>query len=186
MTFGEGKDKVYMLLDEHSAGGSVDHDEDIEMKMAGFFDICQKNLAQIRRIVKTETIQREPGKTLYEMPKNFGTLRRIWRDGFAVTKRYKWMAGKMIIPETDRAEIIVEYYAIPKTITDETPDDEEFEIADDAAQCMPFFVAAQQLAVDLVVETGTLLNLYDRMVMNLPRSVVGDGGGGMRQTFFRR
>ena len=57
MTFGEGKDKVYMLLDEHSAGGSVDHDEDIEMKMAGFFDICQKNLAQIRRIVKTETIQ---------------------------------------------------------------------------------------------------------------------------------
>ena len=92
----------------------------------------------------------------------------------------------MIIPETDRAEIIVEYYAIPKTITDETPDDEEFEIEDDAAQCMPFFVAAQQLAVDLVVETGTLLNLYDRMVMNLPRGVVGDGGGGMRQTFFRR
>lgn len=185
MTFGEGKNKVYMLLDEHSAGGSVDHDEDIELKMAGFFDICQKNLAQIRRIVKAETIQREKGKTLYEMPKNFSALRRIWRNGVVATRRYKWMAGKMIIPEDDTGEITVEYYAMPKTIDSQTKDTEEFEIAEDAAQCMPFFVAAQQLAVDLVVNTNVLLNLYDRMVMNLPRGIPGESGGGMRQTFYR-
>ena len=44
MTLGEGKDKVYMLLDEHSAGGEVEHDEDIELKMAYFFDIGQKDI----------------------------------------------------------------------------------------------------------------------------------------------
>lgn len=185
MTFGEGKNKVYMLLDEHSAGGVVDHDEDIEMKMAGFFDICQKNLAQIRRIVKTVTIRRETGKNLYEMPKDFTALRKIWRNDSVVTRKYKWMAGKLIIPESETDEVVVEYYAMPKTIDGNTKDTEEFEIADDAAQCMPFFVAAQQLAVDLVVDTGTLMNLYDRMVMNLPTGVPGETGGEMRQTFYR-
>lgn len=186
MTFGEGKNKVYMLLDEYSAGGVVDQDEDIELKMAGFFDMCQKNLANIRKILKVTEIQRVEGKTLYEMPENFGSLLRIWRDGYVATKRYKWMAGKLIIPKEDKAAIQIEYYAIPKTIDSKTPDSEVFEIADDAAQCMPFFVAAQQLAVDLVVDTNVLMNLYDRMVMNLPRTNTGETSGGMRQTFYRR
>ena len=30
MTLGEAKNKVYMLLDEHSACGEVEHEDDIE------------------------------------------------------------------------------------------------------------------------------------------------------------
>ena len=41
MTLGEGKKKVYMLIDEYSSGGAVTEDEDIETKMAAFFDIAQ-------------------------------------------------------------------------------------------------------------------------------------------------
>ena len=48
MTLGEGKEKVYKLLDEHSSGGEVAHDADIEMKMADFFDIAQKKCATCR------------------------------------------------------------------------------------------------------------------------------------------
>lgn len=185
MTFGQGKDKVYMLLDEHSAGGAVDHDEEIEMKMAGFFDIAQKNLANIRRIVRAEVIQREPGKTLYEMPENFQEVYRIWRGGRVATNNFRWIAGKMYIPETESREVMVEYFAIPRTITEDTPDEEEFEIAEDAAQCMPFFVAAQQMTVDLVTDYQGLLNLYDRMVMALPRTIPGQNTGSARQTFWR-
>ena len=50
MTLGEAKNKVYMLLDEHSAGGEIEHDEDIEKKMTAFFDMAQKTLAQIRKV----------------------------------------------------------------------------------------------------------------------------------------
>ena len=51
MTLEEAKNKVYMLLDEHSAGGEIEHDEDIEKKMTAFFDTAQKMLAQTKRIV---------------------------------------------------------------------------------------------------------------------------------------
>ena len=54
MLLREAKDKVYMLLDEHSAGGEVEHDEDIELKMTRFFDTAQKQLAQIEKFKRLE------------------------------------------------------------------------------------------------------------------------------------
>ena len=81
MTLGEAKNKVYMLLDEHSAGGEVEHDEDIEKKMTAFFDTAQKTLAQIRRIVREYALPLAMGKTAYEMPPDFSALYRVWADG---------------------------------------------------------------------------------------------------------
>lgn len=183
MTFGEGKDKVYMLLDEY-AEEAVDRDEDIEAKMAYFFDIAQKNLANIRRIIRVTEISREEGKELYDMPEDFASVYRIWQDGKARTSRFDWIAGKLRLPEEAKT-VQVEYFAIPKTIRSDTPEDEEFEIKDDAAQCMPFFVAAQQLVTDLVVDYQKLLALYDRMVAALPADIPGQGTGQARQTFYR-
>ena len=48
---------------------------------------------------------------------------------------------------------------------------------------MPYFVAAQQLVVDLVVDFRPLLDLYDRMVSSLDLSLPS-GGGGVRQSFY--
>lgn len=62
MTLGEAKNKVYMLLDEHSAGGEIEHDEDIEKKMTAFFDMAQKTLAQIKKILREEVIVPTLGK----------------------------------------------------------------------------------------------------------------------------
>ena len=74
MTLGEAKNKVYMLLDEHSTGGEVEHDEDIEKKMTAFFDTAQKTLAQLRRIVREYVLPLEAGRTAYEMPPDFSAL----------------------------------------------------------------------------------------------------------------
>ena len=52
MTLGEGKNKVYMLLDEHSAGGEIEHDEDIEAKMTAFFDTAQKLVSPVKKILR--------------------------------------------------------------------------------------------------------------------------------------
>lgn len=77
----------------------------------------------------------------------------------------------------------MEYFSTPATIPQDAPDDYEFEVSDDAAACMPYFVAAQQLVVDLVVDFRPLLDLYDRMVSSLDLSLPS-GGGGVRQSFY--
>ena len=175
MTLGEAKNKVYMLLDEHSAGGEVEHDEDIELKMTYFFDIAQKMLSQVKKIVKAKTITPVPGRTEYSMPLDFRNVYRIWRDGKPATDRYHWRRGRMIVPTSETArEIVVEYFANPAVIPAEAEDDYEFEIAEDACECMPYYVAAQQLLPDLVMDYGAMLQMYNAAVNLLNTSQPGE------------
>ena len=186
MTLGEAKDKVYMLLDEHSAGGVIEHDEDLELKMAYFFDIAQKLLAQVKKILRSKTVTPVPGRTEYPMPADFRSVYRVWRDGKIATARYHWRKGRMVVPEGDGArEILVEYFAVPASIPIDAPDDYEFEIDEDAAQCMPYYVAAQHLLPDLVMDYAGMLRMFDRAVAMLDTSVPGDTGR-VAQTFYRR
>ena len=185
MTLGEAKNKVYMLLDEHSAGGEIEHDEDIELKMTCFFDIAQKQLSRIKRIRKTKRFIAQSGKTEYAMPAGFQRAYRIWRDGVTVTSRYRWRGGKLLIPERDAgSEFIVEYFAEPEDIPADADDSYEFELAADACECMPYFVAAQQLLPDLVMDYGAMLAMFERMVALLDKSVAGEDAH-VRQTLYR-
>ena len=175
MTLGEGKDKVYMLLDEHSAGGEVEHDEDIELKMAYFFDIAQKQLAQRVKIVKTKRFTVNADKTEYAMPADFRKVYRIRRDGRPVTTRYRWTGKKLIVPPGNAGcEIEVDYFAIPESIDADTSDDYEFELPEDACQCLPYFVCAQNLLPDLVMDYSVYLQMYNLMVSNLDTSLPGE------------
>ena len=185
MTLGEAKEKVYMLLDEHSAGGEVEHDEDIELKMIRFFDMAQKELSKIRKIVKVKKITAAAGKTEYAMPSDFRSLYRIWRGEETVTSRYRWRGGKLVIPERDAGrEFTVEYIAVPETIPDDADDDYEFVIDEDACECMPYYVAAQQLLPDLVMDYGSMLQMYSQAVSTLERSRPGENAR-IAQAFFR-
>lgn len=186
MTLGEGKKKVYELLDEYSSGGELTEDKDIELKLADFFDIAQKRVAMVKRIVAVKTINRTAGKTEYSMPGNFGGLYRVWRDG-KVTGKYRWKGSKIVIPERDTAGTIeVEYFKIPETIDAETTDDTEFEVAEDAAQAMPFFVAAQHLFPDLVVDYSAYMEQFERMLQALDTRIPGSAsGGGVTNSFYR-
>ncbi len=185
MTLGEGKARVYMLLDEHSAGGEVDHDADIEAKMTRFFDIAQKQLAQIKKIVKTKNITPRPGTEAYAMPGDMMGLYRIWRDGKTVTGRYAFRGGKILIPERDAGrEFVIEYFAIPATIPEDAGDEYEFELPEDACSCMPYYVAAQQLLPDLVMDYSAMLSMYQLSVQNLSTAIPGDNHR-LTQAFYR-
>ena len=175
MTLGEAKNKVYMLLDEHSAGGEIEHDEDIEMKMTYFFDIAQKMLSQIKKILRVKTVTPIAGKTEYAMPVDFRNVHRIWRDGVTATGRYQWRRGRMIVPASDKArEIVVEYFANPAAIDPDAGDDYEFEIPEDACACMPYYVAAQQLLPDLVMDYRAMLEMYNAAVARLDAGLPGE------------
>ncbi|MEG2421481.1 MAG: hypothetical protein RSB55_08010 [Oscillospiraceae bacterium] len=188
MTLGDGKRKVLLLMDEYSSGGTPTPDADIDEKMNDFFDLAQKNVARYQRIVR----QYKPvlpagaaGKTQsMKMPADFGELFRVWRDG-KLYGGYQWRGNSILLPTEDVSLVEVEYFATPKAIPAGAPPSYEFEVSEDAAACLPYFVAAQQLIVDLVVDYGALLNLYDRMLGALSTKLPSAGGGGIRQSMYR-
>lgn len=164
MTLLEGKNKVLKLLDEYGAG--IGAEEELELRMADFFDIAQKRMAQIRRIPALWELEREEGVTDYNMPEDFLSLRQIYRGGRPY-KGYEWRAGKLVVPEDEREKILVEYSRLPATISEETADDYVFEVPEDAAVCMPFFVAGQCLISDLLQDGSVFMEIYERMVSEL-------------------
>ncbi len=184
MTLGEGKRKVYKLLDEYSSGGEVTVDADIERKMADFFDIAQKDMANFKRIIRETTITL--GTTsVHALPGDCAQVSRVWLNG-ELTNRYVRRAGGISFPQDATGSAIVEYFAIPATISHDADDAYEFEVSEDAANCLPFFVAAQNLMPDLVVDYSVFLQMYYNMRNALDVSLPeGSGAGGVRQAFFR-
>ena len=81
--------------------------------------------------------------------------------------------------------MVVEYYAQPRTIGADAADDYEFEIAPDACECMPYYVAAQQLLPDLVLDYGSMLQMYNYQV-SLLETAQPDGNRRITQSLFRR
>lgn len=189
MTLGDGKRKVLMLIDEYSSGGTITEDKDLDLRMADFFDLAQKDVCNYRKIIRMFTPNGDyPGNSPSEsliackLPANFRSPFRVWKNG-KVTNKYSFTSNEILIPEDEIGSVIVEYVAIPETITPDTSDDYEFEVDEDAAACMPYYVAAQQLIVDLVVDYQPLLDMYNRMVAALDTSLPGSGGG-IRQSMY--
>ena len=177
MTLGEGKEKVYMLLDEHSAGGEIEHDRDIELKLNFFFDIAQKEVAKLQHILKSRKITPVKGKEEYSLPSDMISVYRIWRGEKVATSRYKYRGGKLIIPDSDVGQTItLEYFAVPETITPETSDDYEFELREDGCNALPYYVAAQQLLPDLVMDYSSMLQMYQLCLQTLNTAVPGETG----------
>ena len=185
MTLGEGKEKVLKLLDEYSSGGEVTVDEDIAHKMAAFFDTAQKEMAGHSRIIRETKITLDGTAKTHEMPKDFSGVFRIWRNG-SLTQRYAFRGKKLVAPAGDTADLVVEYFAVPETINADTRDDYVFEVSEEAANCLPFFVAAQHLLPDLVVDYSVFWDIYISMRAALDVTLPSSGGAAVRQTLFRR
>ena len=181
MTLGDAKRKVFMLLDEYSSGGEVTEDEDIALKMADFFDMAQKDIIQYQPIVRRASVTLD-GTGSQALPADVSCVTRITKNGVR-TSRYEVVDGKLLYAAGDTSVIVLDYEAEPQRITPETSDDYEFEVSENAANCLPFFVASQQLIADLAVDYGAFYNLYLQMRAMLPRSSVG--GGGVKQGLYR-
>lgn len=188
MTLGDGKRKVLMIIDEYSSGGSLTTDEDINLKMNDFFDLAQRDVCQHKPILKSTEIQMQSATGSYQefdLPERFKKLYRVWNGDRLITNRARVRAGKLLLPNVGSGMLVVEYIAHPATIDQSTPDEYEFEVAEDAAACMPYYVAGLQLLVDLVIDYTPPIGLYDRMLATLDKSLPGAGHGRVVQSFFR-
>ena len=79
----------------------------------------------------------------------------------------------------------LDYFAVPDTIDEDTPDNHVFEVREDACEAMPFYVAGMVLSSDLVQDAQIYFDLYERA----KRSIAGGVPGvGQRVTngFYRR
>lgn len=184
MTLGEGKRKVLMLLDEYSAGGTVTKDADIDKKMADFFDAAQKEMAGHKRIVRSVELAPDGSGRGCPLPEDCQKVFRVWR-GRRLVSGPVVVAGRLLTRSGDTVPLFVEYFARPQTIGPETQDDHEFEVDEDAANCLPYFVAAQHLLPDLVVDYSAFWNMYLTMRAALDVSLPEAGGGRVRQALFR-
>lgn len=179
MTLGEGKRRVLMLLDEYSSGGTINLDADLNARMNDFFDIAQKDVAAYQPIVRRCELALD-GTGCMALPTGVGSVLRIRRDGIR-TSRYEILDGKVLSEPGDCSALTLDYVAQPQTITPETADSYVFEVGEDAANCLPLFVAAQQLVADVVVDYGAFYKLYQQMRGMLPRTAPP---GGLRQAFY--
>jgi hypothetical protein len=180
MTLGEGKIKVLKLLDEYSSGGTVTNDPDINAKMADFFDTAQKEMAGYKKIIRSKNYVFTEGEgdfTFYDLPDDFGKTFRVWLNG-KLTAGFPVIGGRLAVPQNVTGTAVFEYFAIPKTINSETKDSYEFEVSEDAANCLPFYVAAQHLMPDLVVDYSAFWEMYNNMRATLDTSLPSSGGSG--------
>ena len=184
MTLGEGKRKVLMLLDEYSNGGAITKDADMDKKMADFFDAAQKEMAGHKRIVRSVELVPDGSGRGCALPQDCQKVFCVWKDGRPVNGPVV-VAGRLLTRGADRAPLLVEYFARPQTIGPETPDEHEFEVDEDAANCLPYFVAAQHLLPDLVVDYSAFWNMYLTMRAALDVSLPETIGGRVRQALFR-
>ncbi len=185
MTLGEGKTKVYMLLDEHSAGGVIEHDPDIEAKLNFFFDIAQKEVAKVAKIRRTRRLSPRAGETEIRLPADWMGLCRVWADD-RPARGVRIRGDRLLIPSAAVGkELTLEYFAVPETITAGTPDEQEFELREDACVCLPYYVAAQQLLPDLVMDYGAMLAMYRNSLSTLSVEDSGESGA-VAQRLFRR
>lgn len=184
MTLGEGKRKVLKLLDEYSSGGTLTTDRDIENKMTDFFDMAQKDVAKFRPIYKEQTYTLQgSGEQLLPLPEDCAGIFRVHLDGL-LFGRYA-QRGKFIAVSADAGEtLLLQYKAVPGTIPTDAADDYAFEVDEEAAACMPFYVASMQLIPDLVVDWGGYWSIYQNMLANLELRIPASGSSGVRQALF--
>ena len=178
MTLEQGENAVLKLMDEYGDGSQPDGE--LVARMPELFDMAQKQLAQLQRIVRTAEIGAESRE--YPLPEDCAKVFRVW-EGDETTR--KWVQrGKTLLFSSPKARML-EYFATPETITEDTVETYEFEISEEAAACMPFFVAASLLSTDMVQPGGELMRLYNTMLAALDIGLPRNDRGGVKQSLWR-
>ncbi|MCR5826641.1 MAG: hypothetical protein K6G54_08740 [Oscillospiraceae bacterium] len=179
MTLGEGKRRVLMLLDEYSLDGAPLADADLDARMNDLFDMAQRDVAAWQPIVRRRSLTLD-GTGDAALPADVLRVLRIRRGGRRAAD-CEAVDGRLLFRRGDCSTVTLDYIAAAQRITPETPDDYAFEVSAEAANCLPFFVAAQQRVADLVVDYGAFYNMYLQMRALLPRAALP---GAVRQTLY--
>lgn len=176
MTLLEIKKKTLQLIEEISENEGLTNDPDIKAKLNSVINQIQFELARMKKISAVQTVE-VMDADIFDMNtlQNFYQLRLLRFEG-----AYEIVENMVVFNGSGNATFY--YYKFPEIITDETPDDYEFELPADALEIMPYGVAGDLLKSDVSTEYGAVYTQrYETMLQRLdPRycmgSIIIEGG----------
>ena len=182
MTLEENKKITLALIEEYSPTNKyLTDDEDISNRLNLVYSPNYQELSQNKKILKTKTLKEITGKEEigfeeYSLPSDMYQLKRIIaldKDNIDVQPDYKTLGKKkVLINKQSDANYIVEYYAYPTVITEETENDFELEIDQDVQLILPYAVANDILKVDPSSDYTAFLSEYRRKLEGLNTTTI--------------
>lgn len=169
MTLLEMKKKTLQLIEEITDSPDLTNDVDIRAKLNGVINQVQFELARMKKIPAMQKMEINDTDVIdMNTLDNFYQLRLLRFEGaYEIVENLAVFNGN--------GEATFYYYKYPEAITDETPDDYEFELSQDALEIMPYGVASDLLKSDVSTEYGAIYSQrYETMLQRLdPRLNMG-------------
>lgn len=172
MTLEENKKIALALIEEYSPTNKIlTDDEDIATRLNLVYAPNYQELSQNKKILKTKTLKEITGETEegYEeisLPSNMYQFKKIIaldENNIEVEADYNRLGkNKILISKQSDAKYILEYYAYPTIITEETEEDFSLEIEQDVQLILPYAVANDILKVDPSSDYTAFLAEYKR------------------------
>lgn len=171
MTLGENKDIALALMEEYAPEktGHSD-DDDITLRINLIYSLAYQEISELKKILKTKVMKEITGETSegytkYSLPTMYQLKRVIALDenNCEVEADYKKIGKKDIyISNESDAQYIIEYYAYPTVITNDTEDDFVLEVDQDAQFFLPYMVVKDILKADPSEDHTAFLQEYER------------------------
>ncbi|OCZ54312.1 hypothetical protein [Dehalobacter sp. TeCB1] len=195
MNYGQARDKTIKLLNSYSNAGNITpltegNVLDYTLRMPALFDASQIEIATTAKYIDaihtvSQIASDDTSYTEYTMPANFFRLVKVEKDFEKIP--FLWRGKNKYAVKSDLdGDIDFFYYAYPATIPDSVADNYNFEIDEEAAQAMPYYVASQLLIDDPINKTvsSKLYSMYQGKLMNLT-SPKTQGAKAVKNTMYR-
>lgn len=181
MTLGENKKVTLALIEEYSTSNpKLTEDEDIAIRLNFAYATNYQELSTYKKILKTKILKEitddttSEGYTEYTLPSNMYQLKNIIAldennnkvnaDFYTVGKK------KIYISNSSNYQYVLEYYAYPTLIDQDTDDDFVLELDQDVLMILPYAVASDILKTDPSADYTAFQVDYRRLLENLERS----------------
>lgn len=182
MTLGENKKIVLGLIEEYSnTNPKMTDDEDIALRLNLVYSTSYQELSEKKKILKTKVLKeisdevQESGFTEYTLPSSMYQMKNVIaldENNNIVNADYHTIGKKKIYINNDsNYQYILEYYAYPTVITEETDDDFVLEIDQDAQMILPYMVASDILKTDPSADYTAFLAEYRRKLEEMNTSL---------------
>lgn len=182
MTLGENKKLALGLIEEYSPNNPLlTDDTDIATRLNLVYATNYQELATKKKILKTKTLKEisemveEEGYTQYTLPSNMYQFKRIialdQNNNIVNEDYYQIGKNKIFINNESNYTYILEYYAYPTVITDETDDDFTLEIDLDVQMILPYMVASDILKTDPSADYTAFMNTYQKKLSEINTSL---------------
>lgn len=155
MTLAQMKKKALALIEEiDEAHEAFTSDPDIEKKLNTVIQQIQMEVCRIKKVAAYTTEEIEADELFdLNLLDGFYQLRQLrFKNKDGEDCDYELIEHFVRVEEDGEASII--YYKFPEEITDETLDEYEFELTQDALEVMPYGIAADLLKSDVSTNYG--------------------------------